>query len=90
MTELLIKVEPESAQEFKAITQKVFRSDDNLAFQRAVQFLRLLDDENYFERFGEAADRLRKQAQEAGGLSAKEIDRLVRESRARRRKTETI
>ena len=86
MTELLIKVEPESAQEFKAITQKVFRGNDSLAFQRAVQFLRLLDDEDHFERFWEVADRLRKQVQEAGGLSAKEIDRLVRESRARRQK----
>jgi hypothetical protein len=85
MTELLIKVEPESAQEFKAISQKVFRGNDGLAFQRAVQFLRLLEDENHFERFWEIADRIRKQVQKAGGLSAKEIDRLVRESRARRR-----
>ncbi len=85
MTEPLIKVEPESAQEFKAITQKVFQGNDSLAFQRAVQFLRLLDDENHFERFWEVADRIRKQVREAGGLSAKEIDRLVLESRARRR-----
>lgn len=43
-------------------------------------------DENHFKRFWEIADRIRKQFQKAGGLSAKEIDRLVRESRARRRK----
>jgi hypothetical protein len=86
MTELQIKVEPESAQEFKTITQKVFRGNDSLAFARAVQFLRLLDDENHFERFWEVANRVRKQVQKAGGLSAKEIDRLVRESRERRRK----
>jgi hypothetical protein len=86
MTELLIKVEPESAQEFKLITQKVFRGNDGLAFQRAVQFLRLLDNDDHFERFWEVADRMRKQVQKAGGLSAKEIDRLVRESRERRRK----
>ena len=85
MTELLIKVEPESAQEFKQISQKIFHGNDNLAFQRAVQFLRLLDDENHFERFWEVADRIRKQVNDAGGLSAKEIDRLVRESRERRR-----
>ena len=85
MTELLIRVEPESAQEFKTITQKVFRGNDSLAFQRAVQFLRLLDDENHFERFWEIADRIRKQVQKAGGLSAKEIDRLVRESRDKAR-----
>lgn len=86
MTELQIKVEPESAQAFKAISQKVFRGNDSLAFERAVQFLGLLDDQNHFERFWEIADRMRKQVQKAGGLSAKEIDRLVRESRERRRK----
>jgi len=86
MTELQIKVEPESAQEFKIISQKVFRGNDSIAFQRAVEFLRLLDDEKHFERFWEVADRIRKQVQKAGGLSAKEIERLVRESRARRRK----
>jgi hypothetical protein len=86
MTELQIKVEPESAQAFKTISQKVFRGNDSLAFERAVQFLGLLDDQNHFERFWEIADRMRKQVQKAGGLSAKEIDRLVRESRARRRK----
>lgn len=86
MTELQIKVEPESAQEFKTVSQKIFRGNDSVAFARAVQFLRLLDDENHFERFWEVADRIRKQVQKAGGLSAKEIDRLVRESRARRRK----
>ncbi|KAA0227964.1 hypothetical protein EDS67_14070 [candidate division KSB1 bacterium] len=86
MTELQIKVEPESAQAFKAISQKVFRGNDSLAFERAVQFLGLLDDQNHFERFWEIADRMRKQVQKAGGLSAKEIDLLVRESRERRRK----
>lgn len=89
MTELLIKVEPESAEEFKQISQKVFHGKDYLAFQRAVQFLRLLDDENHFERFWEIADRIRKQVNDAGGLSAKEIDRLVRESRQRRRQPNT-
>lgn len=86
MTELQIKVEPESAQDFKTVSQKIFHGNDGLAFARAVQFLRLLDDENHFERFWEVADRMRKQVQKAGGLSAKEIERLVRESRARRRK----
>lgn len=90
MTELLIKVEPESAREFKAITQKAFNGNDGLAFQRALQFLRLLENDEHFERFWDVADRLRRQAQEAGGLSAKEIDRLVRESRARRRKPATL
>jgi len=85
MMELQIKVEPESAQAFKAISQKIFRGNDGLAFARAVQFLHLLDDENHFERFWEAADRIRKQVQNAGGLSAKEIDRLVREARAQQR-----
>ncbi|MCI0693883.1 hypothetical protein L0337_17990 [candidate division KSB1 bacterium] len=86
MTELQIKVEPESAQAFKAISKKVFRGNDGLAFQRAVQFLRLLEDDDHFKRFWEVADRMRKQVQKAGGLSAKEIDRLIRELRARRRK----
>jgi len=44
------------------------------------------DDEKHFKRFWEIADRIRKQVQKVGGLSVKEIDRLVRESRARRRK----
>lgn len=85
MTELLIKVEPESAREFKANTQKAFNGNDGLAFQRAVQFLRLLENDEHFERFWKVADRLHKQVKEAGGLSAKEIDRLVREARTKKR-----
>ncbi len=84
MTELHIQVKPESAQEFKALSQKLFQGNDGLAFQRAVELLRLLSSEDHFERFWEIADRLRKQVQESGGLSAEEIDRLVRESRAGR------
>ncbi len=72
MTELQIKVGPKSAQEFKAISQKVFQGNDSLAFQRAAQFLRLLDDENHFERFREIADRIRKQVQKAGALQRRE------------------
>ncbi|MGH7600077.1 MAG: hypothetical protein ACREOI_27295 [bacterium] len=48
------------------------------------------DDENHFKRFWEIADRIRKQVQKVGGLSVKEIDRLVCESRARRRKRNSL
>jgi hypothetical protein len=85
MTELRIKVEPELAQEFQKISHTVFQGNDSQAFQQAIQLLRLFQDGNHFERFWEIADRIRKQVQKAGGLSAKEIDRLVREARAQQR-----
>jgi len=85
MTELRIKVEPELAQEFQEISHAVFQGNDSRAFQQAVQLLRLFQEGDHFERFWEIADRIRKQVQKAGGLSAKEIDRLVREARAQKR-----
>jgi len=85
MTELRIKVEPELAQEFQRISHTVFQGNDSQAFQQAIQLLRLFQDGNHFERFREIADRIRKQVQKAGGLLAKEIDRLVREARAQKR-----
>jgi hypothetical protein len=88
MTELLIKVEPEFAREFKAISQEIFQGDDSLAFRQAVQLLRLLRDGNHVEYFWEIADQIREKVNQAGGLSEKEIDRMVLESRARRRKTD--
>lgn len=86
MTDLLIKVQPEFAQEFKEISQEFFQGNDDLAFQRAVQSLRSLRNGSHVKRFWEIADQIREKVNEAGGLSEKEIDRLVRESRARRRK----
>ncbi len=73
MTELRIKVEPELAQEFQKISHAVFQGDDSRAFQQAIQLLRLFQDGDHFERFWEIADRIRKQVQKAGGLSAREI-----------------
>jgi hypothetical protein len=87
MTELHIKVESEFACEFKAISQEIFQGNDSLAFQKAVQCLRVLRNGNHFERFWEIADQIRQKVNDAGGLSEKEIDRLVLESRSRRRKT---
>jgi hypothetical protein len=88
MTDLLIKVEPESAREFKEISQEIFQGNDSFAFRQAVQLLRLLRDGNHFEHFWEIAEQIRKKIHDAGGLSDKEIDRLVRESRARQRKAD--
>ena len=87
MTELLIKVQPEVAQEFKKISREVFQGNDNLTLQQAVQFLRLLSGGNHFERFWEIVEQIRERVIEAGGLSSKEIDHLVIEARARRRKS---
>ncbi len=85
MTELRIKVEPELAQEFQELSRAVFQGNDGRAFQQAILLLRLFQDGDHFERFWEIADRIRKQVQKAGGLSAKEIDRLVREARTQKR-----
>jgi hypothetical protein len=81
MTELLIKVEPEFAREFKEISQEIFQGNDNLAFQKAIQCLRVLRNGDHFERFWEIADQIREKVNNAGGLSEKEIDRLVHESK---------
>ena len=85
MTELRIKVEPELAQEFQKISHAAFQGNDSRAFQQAIELLCLFQNGNHFERFWEIADRIRAQVQKAGGLSAKEIDRLVREARAQKR-----
>jgi hypothetical protein len=90
MTELRIKVEPESAQQFQELSRSAFQGNEGRAFQQAVLLLRLSQERDSFERFWEIADHMRKQVQKAGGLSAKEIDRLVRESRARRRKNAAL
>jgi len=87
MTELLIKVQPEVAQEFKEISEKFFKGDDSLTFNQAVRLLHLLQEADHFERFWEIADQLRRTINQAGGLSAKEIERMVEESRKRRRKS---
>lgn len=85
MTEILIKVQPEVAREFKEISGKFFKGDDSLAFQQAVRLLHLLQESDHFERFWEIADQLRRKVNRAGGLSAKEIERMVQESRKRRK-----
>lgn len=90
MTELLIKVQPEVAQEFKEISEKFFKGDDSLTFHQAVRLLHLLQEADHFERFWEIADQLRRKVNQAGGLSQKEIDQLVQESRRKRRVKATL
>jgi len=60
MTNLLIKVEPEYAREFKEISEEIFQGNDSLSFQQAVQMLRLLRKGDHFERFWKIAEYSRK------------------------------
>lgn len=85
MTELLIKVDPKLAREFKEISQEVFQGNETRTFQQAVQLLHFLRGGNHFERFREIADQIRKKVNKAGDLSEEEIDRLISDARSRHR-----
>ncbi|MFQ5637292.1 MAG: hypothetical protein ACE5IR_04785 [bacterium] len=89
MTELLIKVDPKFAREFKEISLEVFQGNDTRTFQQAVQLLRLLRGGNHFERFWEIAEHIRENVHKAGDLSEKEIDRLIFDTRVQYRNNDT-
>lgn len=85
MTELVIKTEPQVAEKFKAVTQEIYNGNEAMAFREAVLVLVSLRQKRDTSRLRAVIDKIRSDIEAGGGLTAKQIDQLVRESRQRRK-----
>lgn len=86
MTELLIKTAPQIAEKFKALTQEIYSGNEaTRAFREAVLVLVSLQQKRDTSRLRAVIDKIRSDIEAGGGLTAKQIDQLVRESRQRRK-----
>jgi len=85
MTELVIKTEPQILDRFKTLSQELYHGDETMAFSEAVLALISLQQKRDPSRLKALVDKIRSDIESRGGLSAAQIDKLVRESRKRRR-----
>jgi len=85
MTEMVIKAEPQIWEQFKTLTRDIYQGDDILAFREAVLALISVQQKRDTTRLKAVIDKIRSDIEAGGGLTAKQIDQLVRESRQRRR-----
>jgi len=85
MTELVIKTEPQILDRFKTLSQELYHGDETKAFSEAVLALISLQQKRDPSRLKALVDKIRSDIESRGGLSAAQIDKLVRESRKRRR-----
>lgn len=85
MTELVIKTEPHILDRFKSLSQELYHGDEAKAFSEAVLALISLQQKRDPSRLKALVDKIRTDIEARGGLSASQIDKLVRESRKRRR-----
>jgi len=82
---LVIKTEPQILDRFKTLSQELYHGDENKAFSEAVLALVSLQQKRDPSRLKALVDKIRSDIESRGGLSAAQIDQLVRESRKRRR-----
>ena len=87
MQELLIKAEPQILEKFRVMTQEIYHGDDTIAFREAVLALMSFQQKRDTARLEAIINKIRADIKSAGGLAATQIDRLVRESRQRRKAT---
>ena len=85
MTELVIKTEPHILDRFKSLSQELYQGDETKAFNEAVLALMSLQQKRDPSRLKALVDKIRTDIESRGGLSTSQIDKLVRESRKRRR-----
>jgi len=85
VTELVIKTEPHILDRFKSLSQELYHGDETKAFSEAVLALISLQQKRDPSRLKALVDKIRYDIESRGGLSASQIDKLVRESRKRRR-----
>jgi len=85
MTELVIKTEPQILERFKTLSQELYRGDETKTFNEAVLALISWQQKRDPSRLKALVEKFRSDIESRGGLSASQIDRLVRESRKRRR-----
>ena len=85
MTELVIKTEPQILDKFKTLSQELYRGDETKAFSEAVIALISLHAKRDMPRLEAIVEKIRADIESRGGLSDAQINKLVRESRKRRR-----
>jgi hypothetical protein len=85
MIELTIKAEPQVLEKFKFLSQEIYKGDEVMAFREAVLALISLQQKRDTSRLRAIIEKIRSDIESGGGLTAAQIDRLVRESRQRRR-----
>ncbi len=85
MTDFVIKAEPQILEKFKSLSRKIYQGNDALAFRDAVIALTSLQQKHDTSRLEAIIDKIRSDVESAGGLTDAQIDKLVLESRQRRR-----
>jgi hypothetical protein len=85
VTELVIKTEPHILDRFKSLSQELYHGDETKAFSEAALALLSLHTKRDMTRLEAIVEKIRADIESRGGLTDAQIDRLVRESRKRRR-----
>lgn len=85
LQEITLKTEPQVLQSFQLMSRRLYDGDDSAAFREAVQALVSLQEKRDTSRLKAIIAKIRAEVETAGGLTSKQIDQLVRESRQRRK-----
>lgn len=85
MTELRIATDDQSLEKFRKLSEELFQGDEIVAFREAVLALDSLRIRRDATRLEAIINEIRADIEAQGGLTEKQIDQLVRESRERRR-----
>jgi len=88
MTELVIKAEPQILDRFKTLSQELYHGDEAKTFNEAVLALISWQQKRDPSRLEALVDKIRSDIESRGGLAASQIDKLVRESRERRKSSQ--
>jgi len=85
MAELVIKTEPDILDRFKILSQELYHGDETKTFNEAVLALISFQQRRDPSRLKALVDKIRADIEAGGGLSSAQIDKLVRDTRKRRR-----
>ncbi|MEK7729900.1 MAG: hypothetical protein AAB354_15945 [candidate division KSB1 bacterium] len=85
LQEFIIKTEPQVFQNFQQVSKRLYDGNESVALREAVQALIASEKKRDTSRLKAIIDKIRFEVEAAGGLTSKQIDQLVRESRQRRR-----
>ncbi len=84
MTELVLKVADDIAEQFKKVSLQKFHGDETLAFEFALKHL-LSDEERGMLRFEQIFEQIQDEIEKGGGITEKEIDTLIAAYRQKKR-----
>jgi len=90
MTELVIKTDPQILDRFKTLSQELYHGDEARTFNEAVLALMSFHQKRDPSRLKAIVDKIRADIESGGGLTAKQIDQFVRESRQRRKAAQIV